>query len=154
MLILRTLLIWSAVYFSNPFNIPRLWYLVGTRSILVGWALLLDHGGIFIGCEHLVEFWTYRVYIIFIYALYRVLEGTKTMFDKKLVLQVLLMLSFVYFCNPFKIPRFWYLTGVSFIMLGCWLILDYGGVFADFWIDPAFLVVFAWALIQGLRRTK
>ena len=52
-----------------------------------------------------------------------------------LILQILLILSLVYFVNTFNILTIWYLAGIYLILLGWWLLLDDGDIFVGFlWV--------------------
>ncbi len=65
-LILQVLLLITAFYFVNTFNILTVWYLAGIYLVLLGWWLLLDDGDIFVGFLWVIDLGVGLIFFIFI----------------------------------------------------------------------------------------
>ena len=65
-ILLQLLIIITAFYFVNTFNVLTLWYLAGLYLILLGWWLLLDDGDILVGFLWVIDLGVGLIFFIFI----------------------------------------------------------------------------------------
>ena len=66
MLILQVMILVTAFYFVNTFNILTVWYLAGIYLTLLGFWLLLDDGDIFVGFLWVIDLGVGLIFFIFI----------------------------------------------------------------------------------------
>lgn len=66
MLILQIMILITAFYFVNTFNILTVWYLAGIYLTLLGFWLLLDDGDIFVGFLWVIDLGVGLIFFIFI----------------------------------------------------------------------------------------
>ena len=57
------------------------------------------------------------------------------MFNELIVLQILLLVTLIYFTTTFNIITIWYLAGLYLVLIGWWLLLDDADIFVGFlWV--------------------
>lgn len=66
MIALQVMIIVTAFYFVNTFNILTVWYLAGVYLVLLGFLLLLDDGDIFVGFLWVIDLGVGLIFFIFI----------------------------------------------------------------------------------------
>lgn len=130
-ILLQLLIIITAFYFVNTFNVLTLWYLAGLYLVLLGWWLLLDDGDILVGFLWVIDLGVGLIFFIFIlhYATFlhqkSNLNKTSREFSFTALSLLLLASIFSFLASPFTNDSTLALTKTWFLLLSWYDYYDF-----------------------------